>query len=90
MANVLLTSKFQSLTRKNAKLEKELDPFIFGQKAGLITKLFGCWHDNLSRPFTQGKTAYRSCLNCGARKQFDPETLKTHGDFYFPPIVKEA
>lgn len=88
MANVLLFNKFQSLVHRNGNLTKEIDPFVFGKKAGLIAKLFGCWHDNLSRPFTQNKTAYRSCLNCGARKQFNPETLETHGTFYFPPVVK--
>jgi hypothetical protein len=88
MANVLLINKFHSLVHRNGKLTKEIDPFVFGTKAGLVAKLFGCWHDNLSRPFTQNKTAYRSCLECGARKQFNPETLETHGNFYFPPIVK--
>ena len=66
-----------------------MDNFVFGQKLSLMAKLFGCWHDNISRPFVQGKTAYRSCLKCGARKQFNPETLETHGKFYFPPIVKQ-
>jgi hypothetical protein len=88
MANVLLINKFQSLVQKKRKLTKEIDPFVFGQKAGLIAKLFGCWHDNLSRPFTQNKTSYRSCLQCGARRQFNPETLETYGNFYFPPVIK--
>ncbi len=88
MANVLLINKFQSLVHRNGRKTRQLDPFVFGKKAGLITKLFGCWHENLSRPFAQGKTAYRSCLNCGARKQFDSETLETFGTFYFPPVVK--
>jgi hypothetical protein len=77
------------LVLKNRKLTKEIDPFVFGKKIGLITKLFGCWHDNLSRPFTQDKTAYRSCLDCGARRQFNAETLETHGNFYCPPIIKK-
>ena len=88
MANVLSTNKFQSLVHRNGKLTKEIDPFVFGAKTGLIAKLFGCWHDNLSRPFSQNKAAYRSCLECGARKQFNPETLETHGKFYYPPIIK--
>lgn len=59
----------------------------FGQKIGFVTKIFGCWHKNLSRPFTNRRASYRSCLHCGARKQFDVETLKTFGPFYFPPAV---
>ncbi|HSK70730.1 MAG TPA: hypothetical protein VK892_03475 [Pyrinomonadaceae bacterium] len=88
MANVLLSNKFLTLNKKN-KRANGIDNFVFGQKMNLITKLFGCWHNDLSRPFVQGKTAYRSCLQCGARKQFNPETLETHGSFYFPPVVKE-
>ena len=30
--------------------------------------LFGCWHRNLSRPFTLSGWTYEVCLNCG--KQF--------------------
>jgi hypothetical protein len=27
--------------------------------------LFGCWHRNLSRPFTVSGRTYEVCLNCG-------------------------
>ncbi|MCA1622441.1 MAG: hypothetical protein LC768_04035 [Acidobacteria bacterium] len=89
MATTLLSNKFQSLINKNGRKINEIDQFVFGPKMGLIPKLFGCWHGNISRPFVEGKTAYRSCLQCGARKQFNLETLETNGDFYFPPSVKE-
>jgi len=59
----------------------------FGGKIGLLGKLFGCWHKQLSRPFTIGNDSYRTCLHCGARKQFDPQTLKTFGSFHYPPAV---
>lgn len=87
MAQVLLISKFQSLFYKNRGLVKQIDPVVFGEKLTLTTKLFGCRHYNLSRPFSQGVTNYRSCLDCGARKQFNSKTLETHGNFYFPPII---
>jgi hypothetical protein len=58
---------------------------LFVTKAGLLSKLFGCGHAELSRPFSKGKIGYRSCLKCGAIKQFNPETLKTFGAFYYPP-----
>jgi hypothetical protein len=89
MATALLLNKFQRLIYKKKKWKNEVDQFVFGQKMGLMTKLFGCWHENISRPFVQGRTSYRSCLNCGARRQFNPETLQTYGKFYFPPVVKE-
>jgi len=59
----------------------------FGNKIGVFGKLFGCWHTDLSRPFTIEKTSYRACLHCGARKQFDTQTLKTFGSFHYPPSV---
>lgn len=54
------------------------------QKVGFLTGLFGCWHKQLSRPFTISKESYCVCTNCGARRQFNPETLQTNGNFYFP------
>lgn len=59
----------------------------FGNKIGLLSSLFGCWHKSLSRPFTIGSDSYRACLDCGARKHFDPQTLKTFGSFHYPPAV---
>lgn len=88
MATAFLPNKLLTLSN-NYKQTNNIDHFVFGQKLSLMAKLFGCWHGNISRPFVQGKTAYRSCLKCGARKQFNPETLETHGNFYFPPIVNE-
>lgn len=61
----------------------------FGGKIGLIGKIFGCWHKKLSRPFTNKKASYRACLDCGARKRFSPETLKTFGPFHYPPAIEE-
>ncbi|REJ76014.1 MAG: hypothetical protein DWQ47_10345 [Acidobacteria bacterium] len=60
---------------------------VFGKKIGVIVRLFGCRHGNLSRPFSKGRLSYRSCLSCGARKKFDTETLVTHGGFYYPPEI---
>jgi len=87
MATAIAQSKFKVLLNK--KRAKRIDKGVFGKKVGVIAKLFGCWHENVSRPFVQDKIAYRSCLNCGARKQFNPDTLETYGKFYFPPTVRE-
>ncbi len=59
----------------------------FGDKIGLLGSLFGCWHKSLSRPFTIGKDSYCACLDCGARKHFDLQTLRTFGSFHYPPAV---
>jgi hypothetical protein len=49
-----------------------------------FTGIFGCWHKELSRPFTTFNNSYRACLNCGARRHFNAETLETYGQYYFP------
>ena len=59
----------------------------FGQRIGFFGTLFGCWHRQLGRPFTNRNASYRSCLNCGARKRFDTTTLTTTGAFFYPPAV---
>ena len=89
MTTDLLLNKFQSLFNKKGKQAKNSNTFAFGQKIGLMAKLFGCRHGNIGRPFTIGETAYRSCLNCGARRQFNLDTMETYGNFYFPPITKD-
>ena len=58
-----------------------------GTRIGLIGKLFGCWHKDLSRPFTDIKGSYRACVDCGARTVFDTKSFKTLGTFYYPPSV---
>lgn len=59
----------------------------FGEKIGLIGKMLGCWHKRLSRPFSNRDASYRTCLDCGARRKFDAENLKTFGPFYYPPAI---
>lgn len=60
---------------------------VFGKKIGLLGRLFGCYHRNLSRPFNKGEIGYRSCLECGARKRFDSDSLRTFKAFYYPPEI---
>ena len=68
-------------------LAAEKNNAVFGDKIGALANLFGCWHTYLSRPFTSGKTAYRACTTCGARKHFDQKSLRTFGPFHFPPSI---
>lgn len=86
MANTLIGNNLEVLagtSRRQADVSKR----TFGAKVGIFAKLFGCEHSNVSRPFTTGGTSYRTCLNCGARKQFNSETLQTYGSFYYPPVI---
>lgn len=65
-----------------------LDEKVFGRKLGLVSRLVGCQHRRLTRPFSTGGSAYLSCLECGARKHFNPRTLETSRSFYRPPAVR--
>jgi len=51
--------------------------------AGGLSRLFGCWHREMSRPFTLGHESYRVCLSCGARRNFDLKRWKMTGAYYF-------
>jgi len=79
----------QAILQPNLTVERVVDrkgnsP---GVKIGLLGKIFGCWHKDLSRPFSENKRSYRVCLECGARREFDTESFKTLGTFYYPPSV---
>lgn len=47
-----------------------------------FARVFGCWHMEMSRPFTREGQTFRTCLHCGARRQFDLRTWETRGGFY--------
>ena len=88
MVSTLNLNRFRSLIHRADKKETETDNRVFGKKVGFLTKFFGCEHKNISRPFIAGQISYRTCLQCGARKQFNTETFKTFGDFYYPPAER--
>lgn len=48
-----------------------------------LVRLFGCRHHDMSRPFTIEGESFKTCLNCGARRCFDPRTYEMRGPFYF-------
>lgn len=69
------------------------------QIRGVLRRAFGCWHLDLSLPFTRNNESYRTCVTCGARRRFDLERWTMIGDFYQPesryvctqsPVVNEV
>ena len=48
-----------------------------------LSRVFGCWHTKLSRPFSSQSQTYPVRLACGARRQFNPRTLEMQGKFYY-------
>ena len=48
-----------------------------------LTRIFGCWHQEMSRPFTLRAESYRVCLECGAHRRFNPHTWEMTGPYYY-------
>ena len=79
----------QAILGKNRSAENFINQTNkeFGSRIGVFGKLFGCWHKNLTKPFTIENFSYRACLRCGARQPFDPQNLKITGSFHYPPAI---
>ena len=86
MASTLLNG-FQLIANGKIRQSESVDARVFGRKLGLISRILGCPHKDIGRPFVEGKTGYRSCLSCGARKPFNTDTLETSSSFYCPPAI---
>ena len=48
-----------------------------------VTRVLGCWHKEMSRPFSNKGQAYRTCLNCGASRKFNVGRWEMQGSFYY-------
>ena len=57
----------------------------FAPITGILRRAFGCWHHQMSLPFTRDNETYRTCVSCGARRRFDLDQWAMVGDFYDPP-----
>lgn len=51
--------------------------------SSLLASVFGCWHRDVSRPFTRQGQTYRSCVDCGAHRRFDLRTWEDRGGFFY-------
>ena len=56
---------------------------LTGKITNFMTRVFGCWHYELSRPISHSGEAYVTCLKCGARRQFDLGNWQMQGRFYY-------
>jgi hypothetical protein len=56
---------------------------VTGKVSNLVARVFGCWHGELSRPFSRDGRAYRTCLSCGAQRQFNLGNWEMQGSFYY-------
>ncbi|HKR00460.1 MAG TPA: hypothetical protein VJT09_07290 [Pyrinomonadaceae bacterium] len=56
---------------------------LTAQLSNWLTRVFGCWHSEMSRPFTHDGESYRTCLECGARRKFDRTSWEMVGAYYY-------
>ncbi len=54
-----------------------------GGIGNLVARLLGCWHKEMSRPFSNQGQTYRTCLDCGARRQFNVGRWEMQGKYYY-------
>lgn len=56
---------------------------VTGKIADWMARVFGCWHMEMSRPFSHQGQAYRVCLDCGAHRKFNLSNWKMQGEYYY-------
>jgi len=69
---------------------REVGGRLAGAVSGIVTRILGCWHMDMSRPVTRKGETYRVCLDCGARRRFDVRAWRTLGGFYHVSPDKTA
>ena len=57
---------------------------FFIRMDSVVKRIFGCWHRDMSLPFSRDNESYRTCVACGARRRFDLERWTMVGPFYYP------
>ncbi len=67
---------------KNRPTSKVLMNIFIEKKQSFIKRLFGCWHQRMSKPVTTDETTFCYCKDCRLRRKFDIETFKLEGAFY--------
>jgi hypothetical protein len=56
---------------------------VTGKIGEFMARVFGCWHLEMSRPFSHQGKAYRVCVSCGAQRKFNLGNWEMQGDFYY-------
>jgi hypothetical protein len=71
------------LTIQNSNIGHINVSSLTGKVGNIVARVFGCWHGELSRPFSRDGRAYRTCLSCGAQRQFNLGNWEMQGSFYY-------
>ena len=73
----------QAIVENHQKLVITNASSQIGGIGGFLTKMFGCRHKEMSRPLSLYGQTYRTCLACGARRQFNLKNWEMEGDYYY-------
>ena len=86
MESIIARSEFE---KASEDLKRNAEAEIFGEKVGLLARIFGCHHPRMSRPVTTENITYRFCPTCGIRRRYNLETFKAEGAYYYPAKTEE-
>jgi hypothetical protein len=76
------------LTIANPQLGHISTASVMAKIGEWMARVFGCWHLEMSRPFSHQGHAYRTCLHCGAQRQFNLGNWEMQGNYYYGrPVV---
>ena len=78
--NQLTIKSFPSTVQMNASAIPE---GLSTTVQGWFNRLIGCWHSEMSRPFSHQGQGYRVCVNCGAQRKFSLKSWEMQGEFYY-------
>jgi hypothetical protein len=68
--------------RRSARLAK-LAARLGISRIGVLRKMFGCRHREMSRPMTMRDRTVCLCFDCGAYRNFNTESFTLEGKFYY-------
>ena len=80
----LISPTFRPLEKPNEDLRQKLA----GSLRYFLLRLISCRHRHLSRPITHEGRTYRTCANCGMRREFDLATWRSRGRYYQAEVSK--
>ena len=70
------------------KPKQNLGAKIAGSLRYFLLRLISCSHNQISRPITHNGRTYRTCPNCGMRRDFDLMTWQSKGRYYPAEVSK--
>jgi hypothetical protein len=71
------------LTIANPNFGQTSESSLTAKIGDWMARVFGCWHLEMSRPFSHQGQAYRVCVSCGAQRRFNLGNWEMQGTYYY-------